>query len=343
MTDIVAAESMDTQQEIFLQQLRQTILGQKQFPFKPKRLEASPELTHGWLLPALLETDDYTWQRWAYWVACMEKGTLVDEPIPQIRWIQDGHCSPNPARKMLEACLDAIPLHGTWQSWGGWEYFNYFMGWLLYGFGHSGQPELPPEPSGCEGCSDRLYQVFCLEALLAWPYDYFGNILAENRHGRGLGFFPTPLNVCELMVKVLFTGDKDCQTKTVCDPCVGTGRFLLVASNFSLRLYGQDINQTVIQACLVNGYLYAPWLVKPFPFLDRDLTDPAHSAAFSEELVKVGASRPDVAEYLADTAHDGKNQWRFEPIKKRRRVKQEESVKFEDVFRVQEEVCVGGE
>ena len=163
--------------------------------------------------------------------------------------------------KMLQACLDNIPLSGGWQTWSSWTYFNYFMDWLLYAFGYPGQRDLPPEPMGCEGASSRLYQIFCLESLIAWPYDYWGDLLAENRHGRELGFYTTPMGVAILMTKFLFLPGKDYRKETLCDPCVGTGRFPLVASNYVLRIYACDIDATVIKATLVNGYCYAPWLV----------------------------------------------------------------------------------
>jgi hypothetical protein len=102
------------------------------------------------------------------------------------------------------------------------------------------------------------------------------------------------------------------------DPCLGTGRMLLHASNYSLRLYGQDINETCVKASLVNGYLYAPWMVKPFPFLDRDLVDPSQSKAISDAMVRA-VDLQDVAAYLENTEHDTENQWRFEPVKKRRK------------------------
>ena len=70
-----------------------------------------------------------------------------------------------------------------------------------------------------------------------------------------------------MMAKMEMEGE-DCRAKSVCDPCSGTGRLLLAASNYSMRLYGVDINRTVIKASLINGYLYAPWLVRPLPFLD---------------------------------------------------------------------------
>jgi tRNA G10 N-methylase Trm11 len=43
------------------------------------------------------------------------------------------------------------------------------------------------------------------------------------------------------MMTVMIMTEAD-KTKKVADPCVGTGIFLLHVSNFSLRLYGQDIS-----------------------------------------------------------------------------------------------------
>jgi hypothetical protein len=233
-----------------VEQLRQTINREgRKFPRKPKTLDRPPPFYHGWLLPYLLKIDLYTWRRWDYWGRCMEAGRLIDRPLPQIPWLTTPQRH-NPVLKMLEACLNAIPTHGAWQTWGGWRYFDYFLDWLLYGFGHPGQPELPPEPSGCEGAAQRLYQVFCLEAMLAWPCDYFGDTLcvAENRHGRHLGFFLSPMSLAVLMAEMLFCDkNKDYRLETVCDPAVGTGRFLMVSGNYSVRLFGQDINETVLK------------------------------------------------------------------------------------------------
>jgi hypothetical protein len=56
----------------------------------------------------------------------------------------------------------------------------------------------------------------------------------------------------------------------VLDPCVGTGRMLLYASNHSLLLAGQDINFVCVRACLVNFYLYAPWGALPLSFFESE-------------------------------------------------------------------------
>jgi hypothetical protein len=246
-----------------LSALRRIIETAKPRKHQPDGGQQKP-LSHGWMLPYLLAADDFTWKRWSHWYDLMQAGKIAGNGIPQIQWCFQG--SPA-ARKMLENSLDCITRQGSWNGWSSWRYFNYLMEWLLYAFGHSGQNEEPKEPSGAEGASNRLYRVFNLETLLAYPYDFFGDILAENQHGRRAGFFPTPMNVVEAMVRMTISDD-DARTKTVCDPCVGTGRMLLAASNYSYRLYGADIDGTVIKATLVNGYLYAPWLVKPFPFLD---------------------------------------------------------------------------
>ena len=72
--------------------------------------------------------------------------------------------------------------------------------------------------------------------------------------------FRPPHTLAERLVQMIIgIGDTDTRAMTVCDPCVGTGRLLLHASNYSLRLYGQDIDPTLCLATLVNGFLFAPW------------------------------------------------------------------------------------
>jgi hypothetical protein len=254
----------------FLDLLRGTITARKHWPAQPKAGVHPPRpLTHGWLLPVLIECESRCWGRWEHWTRVMEAGELIEEAIPRIEF--EAH-SASPARKMHENALNSIPRHGSWQGWSGWTYFDYYLDWLLFAFGHSSQREPPREPDN--NASGRLWQTFCVEAMLAWPADLLGDLLADNAHGRHSGFFPTPHNVVEMMCRMNF-GDEDCRSKTVCDPCLGTGRMLLHASNYSYRLYGMDINPTVIKAALVNGYCFAPWLVKPFPFFDSPVADEA--------------------------------------------------------------------
>lgn len=296
-------------ENLFLNTLRRTIQTEKKWPAKPDRsfrLDAIPP--HGWLLPTLLDCEGLCWGRWPHWFNLMEAGKLIDEPIPQIRFDPQ---AAGLARKMHENSLNSVASYGGWQGWDSWRIFDYYLDWLLYAFGHPGQRDLPPEPQ--DGAFERLYQTFCLEAMLAWPADLFGDMLAENNHGRSCGFFPTPEHVVAMMVQMAM-GDEDTRAKSVMDPCLGTGRMLLAASNYAYRLYGMDINATVIKAALVNGYCFAPWLVRPLPFLDRHEDSAAMSDAMSQP-----SGRADVDAYLANTEHDAETQYRFEPIKKRRK------------------------
>jgi hypothetical protein len=232
------------------------------------------DLKPGFLLPALLEFDAMTYGRWDYWLEMVEQGRLPERPIPPIDWLPTADSR---TRKMIEAALDAIPRHGEWRSLGGWQYLRYLLEWMLWGFAHPGTEE-PKEPFGCEGASMRLYQVLNIHAWVLWPFDYLGELMAENAYGRRQGFFPTPMAICELLSRMTMdAATGDLRTQSVCDPAAGTGRLLLAASNRSLCLYGMDIDPTLCLAALVNGYLYAPWLARPLPFLTaRTAAPPSH-------------------------------------------------------------------
>lgn len=217
------------------------------------------DLKAGWLLPYLIGVDEVGYRRWAHWCEVMEAGHSVGA-IPRIDFADDmGGVSL--ARKHIEKCLDLVAGDG-WLGWSSWEYLDYFLCWLLHGFGHSSQPELPREPR--KGASMRMYQTFNLAWPMLHPYDILGDLMAECAIGRRAGFYPTPHSVAEMMTAMAF-GDDDARWKTVNDPAMGTGRMLLHASNHSYCLYGQDILDVCYKATLVNGYLFAPWMVKPFP------------------------------------------------------------------------------
>jgi hypothetical protein len=238
-----------------------------------------PELEHGWLFKYLIVADAATWQRWTYWMyLSLNEWHLPPEPIPYVEFTNAYPQSKAwPVRQMLERCLNAISPYGDWEGWSTWDYFDFFLSWLLYAFGSPTQTELPKEPS--EGASYRLFQTFDLDPIVLWPSDYWGDLFAESRVGRGQGFYPTPLNITQMMADMLAidasdTGhfvypEPDRRLMSVNEPCVGTGAMLLAASNYHLSLSGQDINPLTIKACLVNLYLYAPWGAKPIPWVEE--------------------------------------------------------------------------
>jgi N-6 DNA Methylase len=127
------------------------------------------------------------------------------------------------------------------------------------------------EPRLDEKVSEKLYRQVDLTPLMQTPWDYLGDLVATSK-ARGwnpTGFYPTPHPVVECMVRLTMQDTweegRDPRTMSVCDPCVGSGRMLLHASNYSLNLHGQDIDPLAVSMCLINGALYAPWISFPLP------------------------------------------------------------------------------
>lgn len=222
------------------------------------------DLYHGWMQPILFLLETMAWGRWAYWMEIKLNERLPDRPIPGIQFQRD-----EDTFNHLEDVLNCIPNNVSWKSLGNsYKAMDYLLDWLLFAFGSSHQKTLPKEPYGCEGASMRLYQVFCLDQLIGYPYDYFGDLFSEVRFGESLGFFPTPLDLCNLMTRILVDEEElegDIRDRKAFDPCIGTGRTLLYQSNHCLRAYGQDLNPLCVKACLVNFFMYAPWYAAALP------------------------------------------------------------------------------
>ena len=213
--------------------------------------EIAPRICFGWLQPYLLELDLMFSRRWDYWLATAYQGKLLAEPIPRIEW--PGHGAPA-AIKNIEQCLSRVHNRSRWDVFGS------FVQWLLYSLGHPSQKELPRALE--ERDSVFWYRTFNLGLMLQRPHDYLGDIAVEMYGGKNnaSAFFPTPMDICTLITNMTFQ-EEDARAKRVLDPCVGSGRFLLTASNYSLRLYGMDIDINILNVCWVNMLLWVPWAV----------------------------------------------------------------------------------
>jgi hypothetical protein len=254
----------------------------RDFPLRKPDADVHRELERGWLVPYLFDVDALTWNRWDYWCRIQEQRALPPDPIPQIEFLDSGHAR---TRKLWEHIFDQVAPY--WQGWSSSEYIGYVLDWFLYGFGHV--TELPREPT--PGASDRLYQAVDIGPMMLWPYDYLGDIFADMAIGKHGGFYPTPLSLVRLMVEMTMgcATVKDQRLATTCDPCLGTGRMLLLASNHTLSLAGQDINSLIVKAALVNGYLYAPWMVKPIT-LTWELANSPNGASVNGEHLMPGVA-----------------------------------------------------
>lgn len=225
---------------------------------------------HGWFREPLMVIEAALWGRWPYWVATVlnhRLGPLPEWAIPQIPFgpISGGsriaHSNPKIV-EMVETAEEAkkrvFKAFGDALRTG--DNLSDLLAWWLYAFG---SPTVTEQPKLTDEGKVAMYSGLNLGWLLGHPGDWGAilclEFLGPDRRG---GWFPTPINVAKMMTEMtLGVGDGDKRTLSVNDPCVGTGVFLLCASNYSLNLSGQDINRTMCLACEFNGWLFVPWLV----------------------------------------------------------------------------------
>ncbi len=222
--------------------------------------EPPPWRYRGWLLAYVIQLHGIipaVADRWDYHLRTLEAGKLLDEPIPQVTF-----GAPDP--KVFALLQDWSRLIG-WDC-GGWSDFRSLLDWLSWGLALSKE-----DPRLSDVVNEKLYRQVNLAPLLEKPYDYLGEHVASSKAAgwNPTAFYPTPHCVVEMMVQMTMhdgpADGRDSRTRSVCDPAVGSGRMLMHASNWSLVLYGQDIDPLAIAMCKINGALYAPWLSFPLP------------------------------------------------------------------------------
>lgn len=221
----------------------------------------------GWLLPYIAGVHETTLFRWPYLMRTLAAGEFLQEPIPKLLFGE-------PRKSVYKSIQDWCCIIGY--DAGGWSDFCTLLDWLLYGLRLSN--ERPKNIS--EDKNRKLYQNVDVTEMIQHPYDYLGTIVSEHKANgwNPTAFYPTPHAVCESMVQMVFhdmdpdkTGKmsdgRDVRAASVCEPCLGSGRMLMHASNYSMNLYGQDCDRIAINMALINGALYAPWMSFPLPKL----------------------------------------------------------------------------
>lgn len=210
-----------------------------------ERLEDSQGTFGSWRSRLFDLSDRWRWLGWMYFTK-----TLPQTPYPKIHFVDDHD---QRAKKLIESCL---PFHEVG--------LDHLLQFLLHMIGH---PQYQKLPSVIQPHHVRHWiSHFDLDVAISLERDLFGDYLAEEmgkHHRDGTGFFATPISVAVMIAEMtLSTADL---LSSVMDPCVGTGRLLMVASNHSLCLFGQDINATCVRATLVNAALFAPQILFPPP------------------------------------------------------------------------------
>jgi hypothetical protein len=183
--------------------------------------------------------------------------------IPRIRFMA------RPRRedeKHVQEVLKHYVYKGYWYD----DAWLVLVRWLLHGFGRRDLDEdverIPAD------VRNVWYEQFDLSRLLRSPIDWSAHVLqgglpamksnGGHKWAKSTGFFATPMDICAMMTDMTFMGidPEEAKVSTVCDPCCGTGSLLLTASNYSLRLYGQDIVNDLCLCAELNAWLWMPWL-----------------------------------------------------------------------------------
>lgn len=214
----------------------------------------------------LLTTDILTIKRWKYWMEVLYTND-ISKDIPQVSFSNVHSNEGREVVKMLKNCIDVPYTSGPTAFTQFVNYLLYCILPLEYHKGETIEDKLKEAENLIAGIDDRTlqnyYENFSLESMLLHPGDYLGDIAAEYLGSNGTEYFPTPHHVVELMVAITMgDGDKSkLKSKAVCDPCCGSSRMLVYASNYSLNLMGQDISKIMCDISTLNGFLYVPWLV----------------------------------------------------------------------------------
>ncbi|MCP4411700.1 MAG: SAM-dependent DNA methyltransferase, partial [Gammaproteobacteria bacterium] len=167
-----------------------------------------------------------------------------EDPIPYIPFKPSYEYPQKLVQKNLKDCLRRADYTS--------RPLETFIDWILWGFNNG---ETFPDIK--EDIDDYWYRTFNLGLFYKEPSDHWAEVASEYMgKNNGLGYFPTPGNVVEFMVKINI-GDKPLhkhKRMSVCDPCLGTGVMLLYASNYSLNLYGNDISLLLTKIARINAF-----------------------------------------------------------------------------------------
>jgi hypothetical protein len=220
----------------------------------------------GWLLPYLVSLDNMFYKRWDYWLRIIHNDKIPQDRIPYIVFKPSFEYTKKEVQKNLKDCLN-LAVHIS-------NPLEMLIDWILWGF-NSGESF----PKIDERIDDYWYRNFNLGLFYRETSDHWAEIASEYMgRNNALGYFPTPGNVVEMMVKMTFDGESQHRHKimSVMDPCCGTGIMLLYASNYSLNLYGNDVSLLLTKIAKVNAFTYVPWLAyrpKHLTIFDQKIED----------------------------------------------------------------------
>lgn len=246
----------------------------KKFGINPnwKKISIRDKCFHGWLRPYAFPIETLINARWAYWHdICMTK-EVEGKPIPKLHFYKGCDEEFKYVEEMIKMCLK-VPF-GSYYS--DYRTFTSFIDFLLYSWGSPLVKTLDPYIT--DELMQHWYTTFNADLMFMFPSDYFVKIAADmysNKNFNSKMFYPTPNSVVECMSEIVYSNIEPERAKymSVNEPCCGSGIMLLYASNYSLRLSGQDIDLLMTKITILNGYFYVPWMVETNDEIDNLLKE----------------------------------------------------------------------
>lgn len=241
-------------------------------------LPIKEDYMHGWMQRYLIRNEIEINGRWDYYAKIQAK-LDKEVSIPYLNWkVNEDSILDKQCLELLYYCLNEITTKWNKDARHKWAGVNYLFDWILWSLGHPCCKEFPlesnynPEPSlQQEGVWDgdahsRLLQVFDTNYFLLGKNDYFGEFLhtLSDEHKK----FPKqkPLSEIDDWFRQTLLNQEEDELFLFVDPCVDTGRTMMVASNYTLSLVGSNEvakDQLITKAALINFYLFIPWAIKP--------------------------------------------------------------------------------
>jgi len=178
---------------------------------------------------------------------------LSEDAARLLKRVQLKRFAESPPRKLLQQIMDEIELKTHQYARNNWEILIELLAH------HEGIINETRHKELLEHLEKTNLMDYYGAAAKRDPWDYPGEIFQDLRLG-GMGQELTPKPVIDLMLKMTFP-EKITEVQTLLDPCVGSGRFLIEATNLyqdaPLILFGVEVDLWLYRACLVNMKMFA--------------------------------------------------------------------------------------
>jgi len=201
-----------------------------------------------------LYLQDYS-ERWKWWSIALYTGRLPADPYPEIEF-EPGLTTSHAAYQMIERLLE--PFHEKRLA------FLNLLDHLLFHFGDPSVTDISKIP---EEQKRHFRNTIDLRTFFKFPGDLWGHYLENNMskwERQDSAFFTTPDYICKMMADITIPDSPNNRYLSFNDPCSGTMRMGLYASNKGiLDISAQEIHPTIYKVGLINAWLYLPPSVMP--------------------------------------------------------------------------------